>query len=1198
MLFTLSRVSLAENETVDTGWTLVGQIGGATETLLLDGSTLYVGSGLQVLVFDVSDPVNIQQIGQSPMLPTNPEGIAADGNGTLFVSCGASGLILLDVSEPSSASIISSLNTYGNAESATIKGNYAYIADGPQGIQIADISDLKNPVVVSEAYPLAYVYEIEIVDTMLYAAGGGSGLFVVDISDPEAPQEENLISLPGFQYDVMLQSDLLYTAGAWGGVSVLSLDNPSEPSVVKSVETEGWAFSLQAIGTDLLVMDGTHGAAYYDLSGSALAKRCAYSKGGFITAGAVNDDIAFVLDKERGLTALDFSDADNPLFVSQWMPLTDGRRITMQDGFAYVSGGLSGMHVYDMSNPSVPVETYWYDTGTGYANEVVIADQKAYLSSHLGTNEPFVIFDVSDPYSIEKLGFLPNSTSVYDLLFNFAARAISVAGDFLYSQGEWCVVSVDVSDPANPFVSDRLDLDNPVNGDAYGDLLVTRNNSEVLFTDISDPTEMKLLSSLQGDSGGDAVCFLDSTTLITAINEGIQIVDASNPSNPKVTAKLNLPGRALDICVSDSIAYIACEGGGIQIVDVSNPAKPVLLDALTTLNDAWDCYVDGDLMLVADYTAGLSIYQRGDALDEAASSEGTYRQTALPVSLSDTFEVEELWVYEPLPLPVESYTYVVTSAADSGPGTLREALSDDYAGMHNNTTITFDPNVFSPQNPATIMLETPLPYLMRDYITIDASNAGVVLDGSRIEGEGDGIVVQGSHCTVMGLQIINFPFAGINLSGAYAQIGGSRNTGDGPTGQGNQVGGCHMGIMGGSYQSVVQGNLVGVDATGTKAFPNFDGVFIGGGSYTTVGGTSPGEGNIISGNDFINLDTWADHTRIIGNIIGLDITGTKAIRTDTADNVMLESNVSNAIVGGTTPEERNIISGAQSGIVFSDQNSYQNSVIGNYIGTDITGAVSIPNGQGIGANVSGNHRIGGTQAGEGNVISGNNGMGVGVVHDTIVLGNLIGYAADGETPLPNDTGFALYSGSVIGGFTQAEGNRVYSKSFSLMPGISGANGNYIAGNTFEGANNAAGLWLDQDASDNFIQANTFADFNNYALFVEYGDSNFFRSNTFIGMQVDDAALLVNGGNNELAAPLVASAVDQTISGTTCAYGYVEIYSYNNQDIIPIGLVRASENGAFDYTAGESLAGTRVVLLVTDLLGNTSAFSDVYSVLAG
>ena len=73
-------------------------------------------------------------------------------------------------------------------------------------------------------------------------------------------------------------------------------------------------------------------------------------------------------------------------------------------------------------------------------------------------------------------------------------------------------------------------------------------------------------------------------------------------------------------------------------------------------------------------------------------------------------------------------TLVVTSASDSGPGTLRQVLTDAQSG----DTITFDPSVFPPMRPVTIALTSGLPEITQGNLTLDASDAGVILDGGHV----------------------------------------------------------------------------------------------------------------------------------------------------------------------------------------------------------------------------------------------------------------------------------------------------------------------------------------------------------------------------------------------------------------------------------------------------------------------------------
>ena len=188
----------------------------------------------------------------------------------------------------------------------------------------------------------------------------------------------------------------------------------------------------------------------------------------------------------------------------------------------------------------------------------------------------------------------------------------------------------------------------------------------------------------------------------------------------------------------------------------------------------------------------------------------------------------------------------------------------------------------------------------------------------------------------------------------------------------------------------VLGNRIGVDVTGADALSNGnDGITIlsgAGGNF--IGGDASGAGNLISGNTDRGITIQglgSDDNRVLGNIIGTDATGTKALG-NLGGGIVIKSGASNNVVGGDTPGARNLISGSddgndetdEAGIWIEDANTAGNRVVGNYIGTDVTGAGVLGNGDtGIGLALGAHDTvIGGETAAAANVISGNGGHGV------------------------------------------------------------------------------------------------------------------------------------------------------------------------------------------------------------------------------
>src|ERR1041385_4106432 len=116
-------------------------------------------------------------------------------------------------------------------------------------------------------------------------------------------------------------------------------------------------------------------------------------------------------------------------------------------------------------------------------------------------------------------------------------------------------------------------------------------------------------------------------------------------------------------------------------------------------------------------------------------------------------------------------------------------------------------------------------------------------------------------------------------------------------------------------------------------------------------------GNIISGNkgDGVHIDGASHDNLVVGNIIGLSKDSSEE---PNRTGVFTGINSSKNIIGGSTPAQRNVISGNLLGIELfrSDQ-----TVAGNFIGTDIPGDLKRGNQLGGIAVGGSGHTIGGDQ---------------------------------------------------------------------------------------------------------------------------------------------------------------------------------------------------------------------------------------------
>ena len=142
-------------------------------------------------------------------------------------------------------------------------------------------------------------------------------------------------------------------------------------------------------------------------------------------------------------------------------------------------------------------------------------------------------------------------------------------------------------------------------------------------------------------------------------------------------------------------------------------------------------------------------------------------------------------------------------------------------------------------------------------------------------------------------------------------------------------------------------------------------------AYSSVGGrTSIGGGNVISGNQRVGVTVAGAGNVVKGNYIGTDPSGSVAVP-NAIEGIWVAGQGN--VVGGSTPADRNVISGnGLFGINVSGSGATANVVKGNYVGVDVTGQKTLGNRNGVGVSFGAQDNvIGGVEKGEGNVISGN-----------------------------------------------------------------------------------------------------------------------------------------------------------------------------------------------------------------------------------
>lgn len=387
-----------------------------------DRGNLYAASDFGLLVVDVKNLSLPTLVSSHPT--SAPAGDIALSNGFAYLACGASGLQIFDVSDPSSPVLRGSIALSGALDVA-VSGSRAYVAAGSYGLYIIDVSNPDAPQVADlretpdvavnvsassgtvclantcgfqyytdaetsqPTLALDYripgrLYEFLVRDGYAYAVG--YGLYLIDVSKPSCPVTRGFYDVVGFDVDV--GDDFVYLTGGptindalySGGLYAIDVNDPSSPTLTYVAEIPGSAADVSVAGEILCVgyigdnidSDPPDGFVIFDIVNPARPVQM----GECIAPAAVSH-------------FLDFKTSGTLVYATY----TDYWGVVPP--YSYTK--FDGLRIYDISNPATPTQIGFYrGSVTGYFSDLVLYNNRAYLLDTLSSGDVYTV-DVSNP---------------------------------------------------------------------------------------------------------------------------------------------------------------------------------------------------------------------------------------------------------------------------------------------------------------------------------------------------------------------------------------------------------------------------------------------------------------------------------------------------------------------------------------------------------------------------------------------------------------------------------------------------------------------------------------------------------------------------------------------------------------------------------------------------------------------------------
>ena len=496
----------------------------------------------------------------------------------------------------------------------TVESSRLFLATGETGLLIVDVSNPSSPLFLG-AWSTTKVMSVAVSTSGEYAyvAKGDTDFFVLNVKDPSHPKRIRIKTYKKANlYDFVVASDTLIVAAGPKGVLVYSLANPRHPIHIKRVKALRATTHIALYGRLLAATDGDLGTAFINfpawdqpaLKGSVPAVSQA------VDCAFLSSDPTKVIVAEgaNGFRIIDATDPTNPTTLA--LSATPAPVVSVSAFFPrpYLSCREAGLYSLDMTNPAQP-QTQLVLPGQAVRGPLVVLDNTTVIVS---SNSSMETWDFTDPALPQKLSTttLPERPTDFTLAGNLLAVSDQGAGLLLY----------DISTPTAPQLLSSVPFPENIPGQTAlsGDLMaVAAGSTGAVLYDVTTPSApiQKGLWLGKKKPFVSGVAFSSTGTLwVMDKQKGVTALNVADPTAPVEQGNVSLESNIGRLYAYQNYVYCATSYLGVSIVDGSNPAKPDLKSAIQGPKDTSTIFLSGSAMLVSDGTAGLRLYDLTDAL--------------------------------------------------------------------------------------------------------------------------------------------------------------------------------------------------------------------------------------------------------------------------------------------------------------------------------------------------------------------------------------------------------------------------------------------------------------------------------------------------------------------------------------------------------------------------------------------------------
>ncbi len=557
---------------------------------------LYIGTGCEVRVWDISDESDITKLNWNNSIAkiytrSLVMGLYIKKN-YLYIAA-QKHFVIADVSNPYSPRIVGILenpNPTYDFKDVEVKDNYAYLTG--KVVYVVDISDKSNPRIVGQI-SVDGSWRLNVSGDKLYVATKKAKLYIVNISDPTNPKIEGIWS-PNWtsgtsMSSVAVKGNYAYVIRYHYGLYVVDVSDPTQPKEVANITAYpkqtynyndikivgNYAYvSVRYKGIDVIdISDPTHPVVIGSCKGFP-----AYAEGIFTYVAPSGKCYTFLAGHSIGVAIYDTTDPSNPVMINRFHTLGGAKGLAIKDGYLFVGAHNDGVWVVDVNNPDQPNDVA-YVYLSGRFGDVAVQGDYLYAAGVWGL---LSVIDVSNP---EKPVVVAESVG------KPTAKPVLVDGNYLYAM--WSITDdhilvYNITDPKNPVLHYDFDMSSYL-GRIYDfakfvedgrEYLLVASDTGLYVVDVTDKSNFAVVGTWSNGKEIKGVDIVDGNKAVVIYHGGLSIIDLSNVNNPAEVGSLALPGMSPEaLLVFSNYAFIGAFDK-ILVVDLSDLANPKLVQEL------------------------------------------------------------------------------------------------------------------------------------------------------------------------------------------------------------------------------------------------------------------------------------------------------------------------------------------------------------------------------------------------------------------------------------------------------------------------------------------------------------------------------------------------------------------------------------------------------------------------------------------